>query len=123
VKAPLADLLLPEDIQRGYVYEPHPTASVLDWLLQAVQQWEAEGGEAQVGCVGTGVDRLRGKIWAVQMSAHSQATLGGRWDLLKMCDCQLLSHWLVRQHKDRALQRCYGSLVSLGQHHDSDQGL
>lgn len=49
VKAPLADLLLPEDIQRGYIYEPHPTASVLDWLLQAVQQWEAEGGEAQVG--------------------------------------------------------------------------
>lgn len=48
VKAPMADLLLPEDIQRGYIYEPHPTASVLDWLLQAVQQWEAEGGEAQV---------------------------------------------------------------------------
>jgi len=46
----MADLLLPEDIQRGYIYEPHPTASVLDWLLQAVQQWEAEGGEAQVGC-------------------------------------------------------------------------
>lgn len=44
----MADLLLPEDIQRGYIYEPHPTASVLDWLLQAVQQWEAEGGEAQV---------------------------------------------------------------------------
>jgi hypothetical protein len=48
VKAPLADLLLPEDIARGHIYEPHPTASVLDWLLQAVQQWEAEGGEAQV---------------------------------------------------------------------------
>lgn len=46
----MADLLLPEDIQRGYIYEPHPTASVLDWLLQAVQQWEAEGGEAQVCC-------------------------------------------------------------------------
>lgn len=56
VKAPLADLLLPEDIQRGYIYEPHPTASVLDWLLQAVQQWEADGGEAQVGSRSTGSD-------------------------------------------------------------------
>lgn len=55
VKAPLADLLLPEDIQRGYIYEPHPTASVLDWLLQAVQQWEAEGGESQVRCRALGL--------------------------------------------------------------------
>jgi 7,8-dihydro-6-hydroxymethylpterin-pyrophosphokinase len=48
VKAPMADLLLPEDIQRGYIREPAPQASVLEKLLTAVQQWEAEGGEAQV---------------------------------------------------------------------------
>jgi 7,8-dihydro-6-hydroxymethylpterin-pyrophosphokinase len=48
VKAPIADLLLPEDIQRGYIREPAPQASVLEKLLTAVQQWEAEGGEAQV---------------------------------------------------------------------------
>jgi hypothetical protein len=44
----MADLLLPEDIQRGYIREPSPQASVLEKLLTAVQQWEAEGGEAQV---------------------------------------------------------------------------
>jgi hypothetical protein len=48
VKAPIADLLLPEDIQRGYIREACPQASVLEKLLTAVQQWEAEGGEAQV---------------------------------------------------------------------------
>eukprot|EP00775_Hariotina_reticulata_P012958 gene12958-13087_t len=47
VKAPIADLLQPDDIQRGYIQERDPSASVLDKLLQAVQQWEAEGGETQ----------------------------------------------------------------------------
>lgn len=82
--APLADLLLPEDIQRGYIYEPHPTASVLDWLLQAVQQWEAEGGEAQVGGTTVG-SRARGEClggeWAqLRISAYMHARVGGPAD-------------------------------------------
>lgn len=48
VKAPVADLLLPEDIVRGCIHETHPDGSVMERLLQAVQLWEAEAGEQQV---------------------------------------------------------------------------
>jgi hypothetical protein len=49
VLAPLADLLLPSDLQQGYIHEPSPQSSVLPRLKQAVEQWEAEGGEQRVG--------------------------------------------------------------------------
>ncbi|KAF8071149.1 FPG1 [Scenedesmus sp. PABB004] len=71
VKAPMADLLLPEDIQRGYVAEPAPGASVVDRLLQAVQQWEGEGGEAQVGQPGLcRVLPIHRQIWELGHSTH-----------------------------------------------------
>lgn len=63
MKAPVADLLLPEDLQRGCIVEAKPGASVLDRLLQAVQKWEADGGEAQV--------RFRG-----QYPGQSQSAVG-----------------------------------------------
>ncbi len=52
VKAPVADLLLPEDIDRGYIVQREPQGSVLNRLQQLVQQWEAEGGESQVSLLG-----------------------------------------------------------------------
>uniref|UniRef100_A0A383VLV9 Pterin-binding domain-containing protein n=1 Tax=Tetradesmus obliquus TaxID=3088 RepID=A0A383VLV9_TETOB len=71
VKAPIADLLLPEDIARGYIHEPAPQASVLEKLLQAVQQWEAEGGEAQVGQPGLcRVLPIHRQIWELGHSTH-----------------------------------------------------
>ena len=48
VKAPVADLLQPEDVQRGFIHEPQGMGSVVGRLKQAVQLWEDEGGEALV---------------------------------------------------------------------------
>lgn len=70
VKAPVADLLLPDDIVRGWIRESHPDASVMERLLQAVQQWEAEGGEQQVG-VQQG-QRARRAVWEQQLQQPQQ---------------------------------------------------
>jgi 2-amino-4-hydroxy-6-hydroxymethyldihydropteridine diphosphokinase/dihydropteroate synthase len=49
VKAPIADLLQPEDVKRGFIHEAQGPGSVVGPLKRAVQLWEAEGGEQQVG--------------------------------------------------------------------------
>jgi hypothetical protein len=47
VQAPLADLLQPSDLERGYITERDPAASVLGRLRDAAAAWEAAGGEQQ----------------------------------------------------------------------------
>eukprot|EP00878_Enallax_costatus_P022931 GHUV01024370.1.p1 GENE.GHUV01024370.1~~GHUV01024370.1.p1 ORF type:complete len:496 (+),score=157.98 GHUV01024370.1:1189-2676(+) len=71
VKAPVADLLLPEDIVRGWIRESHPDGSVMERLLQAVQHWEAEGGEQQIGQPGLcRVMPIHRQIWELGHSTH-----------------------------------------------------
>ncbi len=50
VKAPVVDLLLPSDEERGYICEHDTGASALPQLVKAARMWQSEGGEQQVGC-------------------------------------------------------------------------
>jgi hypothetical protein len=44
----MADLLLPADIERGFISQPDPAASVLGRLQESMAVWEAAGGQKLV---------------------------------------------------------------------------
>jgi 2-amino-4-hydroxy-6-hydroxymethyldihydropteridine diphosphokinase/dihydropteroate synthase len=71
VKAPLADLLLPEDERRGYLFESDPRASVLPRLSEAAACWERDGGEALVGEPGLiRVTPVQRQLWRMGRVTH-----------------------------------------------------
>jgi len=71
VKAPLADLVLPKDEARGYLYERDPRASALPRLSEAAAAWARDGGEARVGDRGLlRVVPVQRQLWRMGRATH-----------------------------------------------------
>lgn len=76
VLAPVADLLLPSDVERGHILEEDPSASVLGRLKEAAAVWEAAGGERQVGQPGLcRVLPVQRQIWELGSVTHIMGIL------------------------------------------------
>ncbi|KAI8464202.1 MAG: Dihydropteroate synthase-like protein [Monoraphidium minutum] len=76
VQAPLADLLRPSDLERGFIEEQDPARSALGRLKDAAALWEAGGGEAQVGQPGLcRVLPVQRQIWELGSMTHIMGIL------------------------------------------------